>query len=113
MKIYRDFDQETLDREYRIRGLSKNLSFEIMKVNVRVSVGERYHIDTLDLYNARHRTMFINTAAEEIGVKHDVIKRDIGRVLLKLEELQEKKINEALQPARKEISLSAKKQNTI
>jgi len=96
------------DREYRIRGLSKNLSFEIMKVNVRVSVGERYHIDTLDLYNARHRTMFINTAAEEIGVKHDVIKRDIGRVLLKLEELQEKKINEALQPARKEISLSAK-----
>ncbi|MCP4666600.1 MAG: toprim domain-containing protein, partial [Deltaproteobacteria bacterium] len=64
------------DRDYRIRGLSKNLSFEIMKVNVRVSVEERYHIDTLDLYNARHRTMFINTAAEEVGTKTDVIKRD-------------------------------------
>ena len=51
------------DREYRIRGLVKNLSFEVMKVNVRVSVGEKYHIDTLDLYNARHRTAFITAAA--------------------------------------------------
>ena len=96
------------DREYRIRGLSKNLSFEIMKVNVRVSIGDRYHIDTLDLYNARHRTAFINTAAEEIGIKSDVIKRDIGRVLLKLEELQEQHINEALNPAKKEITLTDK-----
>ena len=96
------------DREYRIRGLGKNLSFEIMKVNVRVSIGDRYHIDTLDLYNARHRTAFINTAAEEIGIKSDVIKRDIGRVLLKLEELQEQHINEALNPAKKEITLTDK-----
>ncbi len=94
------------EREYRIRGLAKNMSFEVMRVNVRVSLGDRYHIDTLDLYNARHRTAFINTAAEEVGQKADIIKRDIGRVLLKLEELQEKQINEALNPAKKEIILT-------
>jgi DNA primase catalytic core len=57
------------EREYRIRGLAKNMSFEVMRVNVRVSVGDRYHIDTLDLYNARHRTAFINTAAEGSGAE--------------------------------------------
>ncbi len=94
------------DRVYRIRGMNKNLSFDAMKVNVRISAGERYHIDTLDLYNARHRTAFINTAAEEVACKQEVIKRDIGRVLLKLEELQEKRINEALKPTQKEVTLT-------
>ena len=96
------------DRQYRIRGLAKNLSFEAMRVNVRVSLAERYHIDTLDLYNARHRTAFINTAAEEVGLSPDVIKRDLGRVLLKLEELQEQHISEALNPKKKEVSLTDK-----
>jgi hypothetical protein len=43
---------------------------------------------------------------KEVGQKADVIKRDIGRVLLKLEELQERQINEALNPAKKEITLT-------
>ena len=77
-----------------------------MKVTASVFIGDRYHVDTLDLYNARHRTAFINTAAEEIGVKSDVIKRDIGQVLLKLEDLQEQQINEALNPKRTEVTLT-------
>ena len=38
------------DRRYRIRGLSKNLGFELLKVNVLVSRGESFYVDTLDLY---------------------------------------------------------------
>ena len=99
------------DRGYRIRGLGRNLSFEIMKITIRASLQDRYHDDTLDLYNARHRTSFINTAAVELGVKPEVVKRDIGRVLLKLEELQEKRINETLEPDKKEVELSAKEKD--
>ena len=99
------------DRSYRVRGLGKNLSHELLKVNVRVSStnlrGESgLHVDTLDLYQARQRTAFIKQAAEELGVKEDVIRRDLGHVLLKLEELQDEQIKRALEPQKEEITLS-------
>lgn len=94
------------NRSYRIRGFFKNLAFEVMKINIRIFQGERYYIDTLDLYNARHRTVFINAAAEELECKSDIIKRDLGRVLLKLEEMQEEHINDTTQPKREEVQLS-------
>lgn len=43
------------DRAYRVRGLGRNLSAEFLKVMLRVSSGERLYLDTLDLYQARHR----------------------------------------------------------
>lgn len=86
------------EREYRVRGLSKNLSYDILRVNLRVSRGEYFHVDTLDLYHARNRSTFINVASQEIGENEMTIKRDLGRILLKLEELQEIAIQEALKP---------------
>jgi DNA primase len=88
------------DRRYRIRGLAKNLSYDLLKVNVLASRGEGFHVDTLDLYTARQRAvfMFIKQAAVELGVKEDLVKRDLGRVLLKLEELQDEQIRAALEP---------------
>ncbi len=86
------------DRHFRVRGLFKNLSFDLLRVNLRVSVGERYYIDQLDLYHAKQRDTFIAHAAPEVAVKPEVLKRDLGRVLLKLEELQEEKIEETLRP---------------
>ena len=43
------------ERRYRIRGLAKNLSHELLKVNLLVSRGDLFHVDTLDLYSARQR----------------------------------------------------------
>jgi DNA primase catalytic core len=98
------------DRRYRVRGLGKNMSHELLKVNVLLSGtnlrGESgFHVDTLDLYSARQRTVFLKQAAEELGVKEDVIRRDLGHVLLKLEELQEQQIKNALEPKPEEITL--------
>ena len=81
------------DRRYRVRGLAKNLSYELLKVNLLASKGEGFHVDTLDLYSARQRAVFLKQAAIEMGVKEDIVKRDLGRVLLKLEELQEEAIS--------------------
>jgi hypothetical protein len=86
------------DRTWRIRGLARNQSFDVMKVNLRVMAANLYHVDNLDLYCARHRTAFLNTAAAELQLKAEIIKRDIGKVLLKLEQLQDDQIKKALEP---------------
>ena len=89
------------DRVYRVRGLAKNTSFEVLKVNLRVSRDAAFHVDNLDLYQARNRQTFIGQAAEELACNPETIRKDLGRVLLKLEELQEETINKALEPEEK------------
>ena len=96
------------DRRYRVRGLDKNLAYEVLKVNVLVSrtaaggdaadLGERVHVDTLDLYQARHRATFAQGAAVELDLAADVIKADLGKLLLALETEQEKLIEAAQAP---------------
>ena len=86
-------------RRWRVRGLPKNLAVGVLKVNVLVSAEDgRFHVDTLDLYAARARAVFIQQAASELGTADGVLKTDVGRVLLKLEALQDEAIREALAP---------------
>ena len=94
------------DRRYRVRGLAKNLSAEVLKVNVLVSRQEDFHVDTLDLQVDRQRAAFIKRAAEELGLKEDVIRKDVGQVFLTLERLQSEQIRKALEPAKPEVQLS-------
>jgi DNA primase catalytic core len=98
------------DRRWRIRGLEKNLSYSLLKVNLLVGRGDSFHVDTFDLYSARQRQLFIKQASGELEVKEDVIKRDLGKVLLKLEELQEQQISRTLEPAKEAVTLSESEQ---
>lgn len=63
------------------------------------------HVDTFDLYAAKSRASYIKQAAIELGVADDIIKQDLGKVLLKLEALQEENIKQELEPKSKEITL--------
>ncbi|MES9906723.1 MAG: CHC2 zinc finger domain-containing protein [Sedimenticola sp.] len=99
------------NRRYRIRGLDKNHGYEQMKINLLLSGpafegGEAVHVDTFDLYQSRPRGLFIKQAASELGVKEEVIKHDLGRVLLKLESLQEERLQAAQEPQEKTIVLN-------
>ena len=87
------------DRRYRVRGLEKNLSHDLLKVNLLVSRGEALHVDTLDLYSARQRLPFVKQAAAELGEAEDVLRHDLQRVLLRLELLQRERIETELAPA--------------
>ena len=86
------------DRRYRVRGLERNLSYDVLKVNLLASRGEAFHVDTLDLYAARQRGSFQKAVAVELGVEEGAVKTDLGKVLLKLEELQDAQIRAALEP---------------
>ncbi|MCY2990821.1 MAG: toprim domain-containing protein [Planctomycetota bacterium] len=99
------------NRRYRVRGLGKNMSYDQLKVNILVSKGDAVHVDTFDLYNARSRASFVKLAATEVAVDVEVIKKDLGRVLLKLEELQDQQIAAALAPRDRACKLSDKDQD--
>lgn len=94
------------DRRYRVRGLGKNLSQELMKVNVLVSRQEDFHVDTLDLNQDRQRAAFIKRAADELGVKEDLIRKDVGRVFLKLEQLRDEQVKQALEASKPVVRMS-------
>ena len=91
------------DRIYRVRSLAKNLSPDALRVNLVAKRGEGetagVHVDTLDLYVARARNLFIAQAATELGVSEAVIKRDVGAVILALEALVAEQIAATLHPS--------------
>ena len=95
------------DRRYRIRGLDKNQNYAQLKINCLVSrlafdgAGEAVHVDTLDCYQSRPRSIFIKQAAIELGLKEDIIKHDLGKILLKLESLQEQRLKSLQEPKTK------------
>lgn len=102
-------DEITLEREdrrYRVRGLGKNTTHEIMRVNILVARQDDFHIDTFDLNADRQRIVFIKRAAEELHVKEDVIRKDIGCLFRQLEELRDEQVKKALTPAKTEVVLS-------
>jgi len=81
------------DRTYRVGGLDKNSSLEVMKITLRVmEPGGLMHIDSLDIYRDGERRKFIDRAAEETGLTQDLLKRDLGKLLLALEQCQEERL---------------------
>jgi DNA primase catalytic core len=96
------------DRFYRVRGFKKNTSYEQMKINLLAMRGDNQHIDQFDLYSARHRAAFIKQASVELGLAADVLKKDLGQLLLKLEQLQDELIQRQTQPKDKSVALSDK-----
>ncbi len=86
------------NRRWRVRGLAKNLAYDVLKVNVLVARGERLHVDTLDLYSAKARASYVVQAAIELELSEEIVKADLGRVFLKLESLQDEAIRKVLEP---------------
>jgi len=88
-------------RAYRIRGLERNTGLEQLKINLLVKHSndgvDAFHVDTLDLYSSKARFAFIKQASLELGVNAQLIKSDLGKVLLALEDIQAKQLQEALE----------------
>ena len=86
------------DRSYRVGNLAKNLSPNAMRVTLRVSRGERVHVDTLELLSDRARQLYVKRAADELAVEPETVKKDLARLLLALEEVQGQRIGRVLAP---------------
>ena len=55
-------------------------------------------VDTFDIYAAKYRKTFIAQTAADLFVEENTIKKDLGRLLLKLEELQDNHIEDLTTP---------------
>ena len=96
-------------RHWRVRGIGRATSFDLLRVNLLVSRGEGdggYHVDTLDLYSARQRAGFAKQAAQEIGVLEETVRKDLGQVLLRCETLAEERIRAVHEPKQTAVQLS-------
>ena len=80
------------DRSWRVKGLFRNRSDDVLRVTVRVSRQipgyTGFHLDTLDLYQAKSRETFSRAASPELGVSADVLRADLARLIVALEERQ-------------------------
>lgn len=103
------------DRRYRVRGLAKNTGFDSLRVNLlcqregvslAASPCSGFFVDTLDLYSSRQRALYVKQAASELGVAEDLVKKDLGLVLLRLEEIQEERARKAVEPKSPAVNLS-------
>jgi DNA primase len=88
-----------VDREWRARGVENNTSFDLLKVNLRLLHNERFHLDTLDLYQARQRQAFVKQAVEETGLETELVQRDLAKVLLELEGVRDRRLLGVMQPS--------------
>jgi len=100
------------ERRWRVRGLGKVSSFDLLRVNVMVSRADErdgpvFHVDTLDLYSARARVGFVKAAAAELGLNEEVIKADLARVLLAAESAAEDAVASVQAPKETAVVLSA------
>ncbi len=83
-------------RTYRVRGMNKNMSYAQLKVNLLVSTQGQYYIDTIDLYHAKSRTNYLKNAATELKLDENILKTDLGKILMRLELIQDEQINGVL-----------------
>jgi len=88
------------DRRWRIRGLATNKARGTLRLNVLVSrehVG--FHVDVFDLCSSRHRTAFVRMASDELRIDEQLVKKDLGTVLLALEDAHDELLRRAHEPA--------------
>jgi len=85
-------------RCYRVGGLDKNNSLDVLKVSVRIRYAEAFHLDSFDMTRDGERRRFIERAAEETRLEKDLIKRDLGKLLLALEDAQQQRLTAAVEP---------------
>jgi DNA primase catalytic core len=81
------------ERLYRVGGLERNNSLEVLRITLRIASEGLMHVDSLDLYRDGERRKFIDRASEETLLERDLLKRDIGKLLLALEQSQEARLN--------------------
>ena len=82
------------ERVYQVRGLDKNHTLEVMKMTLRLMEPRGlFHLDQIDLCKDLDRRRFCERAAEETRLDREMIKRDLGKLLLACERAQENRLN--------------------
>ena len=94
-------------RIYRVGSLIKNAGLDALKITLRLWAGERFHVDQVDLCRDADRRRFCERAGHECRLEADLIKRDLGKLLLACERAQDARLHVADQDADNAASAAA------
>ena len=88
---------------WRVRGLSRNTSYEQIRVNVLVSsdADGTFFVDTLEMYTARQRASYLKQASTELGVPEATLRMQMGTLLRELEAKVDEQLKKLLAPQEK------------
>ncbi len=86
------------DRAYTVRGIEKNTSYEQLRVWLKAARGEFFHVDTVELYQAKQRGGWLKQASIELGASEEVLRSDLGKLLRVVEQRQDALIRAKLKP---------------
>ncbi len=93
------------DRRYRVGGLAKNGGLDSLKVTLRLWSGDSqgqgsalFHVDQVDLCKDIDRRRFCERAGDECRLEADLVKRDLGKLLLACERAQDARLRAELEP---------------
>jgi DNA primase catalytic core len=87
-------------REYIIRGIDQNKSDSALKIFLRLDYTDpikqekRFHIDTVDLFNAKTTGVYSRAAASKLTLDERVIVSDLDSLTVKLDALLKKTIED-------------------
>lgn len=73
------------ERIYIARGLEKNADDTTLKTLLRASLGDKFHIDNLDLFHAKSCWGFVKSTAERLGLDDKIIRADLDKITVTLE----------------------------
>jgi energy-coupling factor transporter ATP-binding protein EcfA2 len=82
------------NRRYELRELAPG-EVDRLRVRIRANEGERFYLDTLDLFAGRSRTSFARATAPLYGVSETAIEGDLALMIRKLEAIRAARKNEA------------------
>lgn len=85
-------------RSYIIRGIEGNPNR--LRANIRAENCRKFHIDTVDLYSARARKLFIQDAINLFKEEQEIIEQDMDRIIEAVEDYIAAKSNNNEQPVK-------------
>ena len=101
------------ERTYQVRGLERNHTSEVLKMTLRLmEPGGFFHLDQVDLCKDQDRRRFIERASEETRLERDLIKRDLGKLLLACESTLEARLTALEQQSESAPELSPEDHQT-
>ena len=95
------------NRGYRVTGLAKNKGYDCFKIRLKVwdkSEDVLSHDDTLDLCAQKQRIRFAKDAAEALNENEADMKRELGKVLAQVEQIQEERLTTPAESKKVELS---------
>jgi len=97
---------------FRVTGLERNKGYHSFKITLKAWIpdSDYFYLDSIDLCSDKNRLRFVDRASQELSISSEDLKLDMGKLLLIVEQIQEKRLNTEPEETNVEISPNDRKE---